>query len=71
MLIVAHNLITWREKEWPMRVTILENTFTDAKCSYQLPPKKNKKALTDTFLCIIGIIELAAQPKGLAIPSQD
>ena len=52
-----------------MRVTILENTFTDA--SYQLGPKKNKKALAHTFLWIIWIIELAAQPRGFAIPSQD
>lgn len=71
MLIAAHNMITWREEEWPMRVTILEDTFTDAQGSYQLPPKKTEKALAHTFLRIIWITELAAQPKGFASPSQD
>lgn len=44
MFIAAHNTITWREEELPMRVTSLENTFRDAKGSYQLLPKKTKKS---------------------------
>lgn len=63
-------MITCREEEWPMRVTILENTLTDAK-SNQLLPKKKEKALPRTFLQIIGIIGLSAQLKGFAVPSQD
>lgn len=54
-----------------MKVPILENTFRDAKSSYQLPPEKNKKAPVHTFLWIIQTIGLAAQLKGFAVPSQD
>jgi len=43
MLVEAYNLKTWREEEWPIRITILENTFPDANSSYQLSLKKNKK----------------------------
>lgn len=44
MFIAAHNTITWREEELPMRVTSLENTFRAAKGSYQLLPKKTKRS---------------------------
>lgn len=44
MFIAAHNTITWREEELPMRVTSLENTSRDVKHSYQLPLKKTKKS---------------------------
>lgn len=43
MFIAAHNTITSREEELPMRVTSLENTFRDVKRSYQLSLKKTKK----------------------------
>lgn len=36
-------MIRWREEEWFMSVTILENTLTAAKGSYQLTRQKKKK----------------------------
>lgn len=43
MFIAAHDTSTWREEELPTRVTSLENTFRDAKGSYQLLPNKTKR----------------------------
>lgn len=43
MLVVAHNVIIRREKEWPVSVTILEIISTDARGSYHSHPRKMKK----------------------------
>lgn len=71
MFIAAHNTITWREEELPMRVTSLENTFRDAKGSYQLLPKKTKKSHGTLILMDPMDYWFATQPKGFAIPSKD
>lgn len=70
MFIAAHNTITWREEELPMRVTSLENTFRDVKGSYQLLPKKTKKSHGTLILMDPMDTDLQLSPRVLQFPAR-